>query len=77
MTTFEQDLSKEFIVEAPAFEVCSYRNGPAHSNIPCSEVHVVLPLPVGSAKIALRLKSPRALDVLVGALLQHRKDVWP
>ena len=38
------------------------------------KVHLVLSL--GRVAAVLRLKSPGALDELVGALLQHRVDVW-
>jgi hypothetical protein len=57
-------------------DVFSWRPGPANSDVPCTEVHIVIPVSA-EARVALRLKTPRALDTLVGALLQHRKDVWP
>ncbi len=63
------------IVAGLAFEVCSWRDAPANSEVPCTEVHLVLPVTKG-LRVALRLKSARALDELVGVLLEYRKQVW-
>lgn len=57
------------------YDVMSYTPGRAGANVPCTEVHLVLPLDENT-KLVMRLKSTRALDKLVGVLLQHRKDVW-
>lgn len=80
MKVYERDLTDFHVVPAKGFQVCSWRDGPAHSDIPASEVHIVLPLDgkdLEGVKVALRLRSARALDELVAVLLQHRKDVWP
>lgn len=75
MTEHEVDLADLVVVESDnVYEVCSWRDGPARSGVPCTEVHLLLR--IGGGSVALRLKSTRALDELVGALLQHRKDVW-
>jgi len=65
------------MVTSAGYDVFSWRNGPAHSAVPVTEVHLVLPLGDTGGFVALRLKSPRALDELVGVLLNHRKEVWP
>jgi hypothetical protein len=56
------------------YDVVSWSPGRAGECIPCTEVHFLINVP-GMA-FGLRLKSASALDVLVGALLRHRKDVW-
>lgn len=83
MEPFEKNLSEEpyTFVLGREYEVCSWRPGPAHSAVPCTQVHLMVTLMEPSAegpgaKLVMRLKSPRALDELVGVLLQHRKDVW-
>lgn len=74
----EVDLKDTKTVVAPndGYEVYSWRDGPANSSIAPSQVHLLIPLPVADAKLALRLKSPRALDELVGLLLEYRQRVW-
>jgi hypothetical protein len=57
------------------YEVCSWRPGPPRSGPP-TQVHLLMALPVPGAKMVLRLKSARALDELVGILLQYRQEVW-
>jgi hypothetical protein len=74
MTEREVNVRDMKLVDSPSYEVCSWRDGPAHSTIPCTQVHLVLN--VGPVSVVVRLKSKRALDELVGALLQHRQDVW-
>lgn len=41
------------------------------------EVHLVLDIRDPQVSFVLALKSPRALDELVGTLLRHRNNVWP
>lgn len=36
-----------------------------------------LPVLDAQCDIVLRLKSPRAVDEMVQALLRHKRDVWP
>jgi hypothetical protein len=77
-TTVERDLSDlPPIIPSAGYDVFSWRNGPANSDVPVTEVHLVLPLGDTGGFVALRLQSPRALDELVGVLLQHRQEVWP
>lgn len=66
------------LIAAPGdgFDVYSWSPGLAGEGVPPTQVHLVLPVDK-TRSVALRLKSPRALDEVVGALLQHRRDVWP
>lgn len=64
------------IAGGTAYDVYSWSPGKAGEGVPSTEVHLVLK-PVPGVILALRLKSARALDELVGVLLQHRADVWP
>ncbi len=60
------------------YEVCGWRPGPPRSG-PATQVHLLMSLPLDDRqpiKLVLRLKSARALDELVGILLDHRKEVW-
>lgn len=41
------------------------------------QVHVVFELEDPPLNFFMAMKSPRALDELVAALLRHRNDVWP
>ncbi len=63
------------IIAGVAYEVCSWRPGPPNSG-PCTEVHLLLPV-TRDHRVALRMKSARAVDELVAVLLEYRKDVWP
>jgi hypothetical protein len=74
-TPFEQNLSERTIAIAPCYEVAGWREGPARSDIPETEVHLILPVAHG-IDVALRLKSSRAVDELVGVLLEHRRRVF-
>jgi len=74
MEAVETNVSAMRVVLCRGYDVYSWRDGPANSGVPCTQVHLMLD--VDKFKIALRLKSARALDELVGALLQHRQDVW-
>lgn len=59
------------------YDVYSWSPGAAGAGVPATQVHLVLGVPVAPGlRVILRLKSARALDELVGVLLQHRKDVW-
>lgn len=73
----EENVDGSKILAGLGYEVCSFRHGPAGSNVPVSEVHLLIPLPIEGARVALRLKSKRALDELVGVLLDYRNQVWP
>ncbi len=57
------------------YDVFSWSPGAAGESVPSTQVHLVVPV-VDGVRVVLRLKSARALDELVGVLLQHRKDVW-
>ncbi len=72
------DMEDRRVIAAPGdgYDVYSWSPGKAGEGVPSTEVHVVLPV-AGDLSVVLKLRSPRALDELVGALLQHRKDVWP
>jgi hypothetical protein len=77
---WEQNLAddketKYFLPAGDGYEVCSWRAGPAGSG-PTEQVHILLSAAPGM-KVVLRLKSARALDELVGVLLEYRKEVWP
>jgi hypothetical protein len=74
--TLEQNLADQPPIAATfVYEVCSWRAGPANSGQPCTEVHLLLPV-VDGVRVALRLKSARALDELVAVLLEYRKGVF-
>lgn len=77
MSTYERDLDDEpdRFAATDGYEVFSWRPGPANSGEPCTEVHLVLPV-VDGVKVALRLKSARALDELVAVLLEYRREVF-
>ena len=57
------------------YEVCSWRPGPPESG-PVTQVHLLMDIAPG-VKTVLRMKSARALDELVGLLIQYRNEVWP
>ncbi len=63
------------MVQAQGYDIWSWRDGPAGSDIKPSQVHLVLPL-TPAISVTMRLKSARALDEMVDALLAHRADVW-
>jgi hypothetical protein len=56
------------------YELFSWRPGPPNSG-PATEVHLALPVANG-VRVALRLKSARALDELVALLLEYRREVF-
>jgi hypothetical protein len=60
------------------YDIYSWSPGTAEERVPSTEVHLSLPFKIDGieARTVLRLKSSRALDELIGALLQHRRDVW-
>lgn len=68
-------------LDAGVYHVSSFSPGPAGASEPCTQVHLRLPLQKTNgevvAHLVLRLKSARALDELVGVLLEHRRTVWP
>jgi hypothetical protein len=74
---FEQpvDDGKTEYILGHEYEVRDWRAGPPGSG-PTTEVHVLVPLGPGM-KAVMRIKSARALDELVGVLLEYRKEVWP
>ena len=75
-SVLERNCSDEaLILVTPRYEVCSWRPGPAGSGEPCTEVHLLLPVAEG-VRVALRLKSARALDELVAVLLEYRSEVF-
>lgn len=76
MIAHEENVADTPTVQIATYNVFSWRQGSADSGEPCTEVHLVLPIG-DETRVSLRLKSARALDELIGALLQHRKDVWP
>jgi hypothetical protein len=63
-------------VTSSGYAVAAWRDAPAGSDVPCTEVHLSIPV-VPGMHVVLRLKLPRALDELVGVLLEYRKEVWP
>lgn len=77
METVEKNIADMPVAMAQAhgYDVYSWRDGLAGSDVKPSQVHLVLPV-TPAISVALRLKSPRALDELVDVLLQHRADVW-
>lgn len=80
METVDRDVTDmgRRLIAAPGdgYDVYSWSPGRAGEGVPSTQVHLVLPVDAAKS-VALKLKSPRALDELVGALLQHRRDVWP
>lgn len=75
MRAVDENVRDRRIVGSDGYHVYSWSEGDAGAGVPCSQVHLVVPV-VEGVKVALRLKSPRALDELVAVLLAHRKDVW-
>jgi hypothetical protein len=63
------------ILIAPVYEVVSWRPGDVAAGGPTTEVHLLLPV-VDGVRVALRLKSARALDELVAVLLEYRREVF-
>jgi hypothetical protein len=43
--------------------------------VPPTQVHLLLPVMMG-IKFFIRFKSPKTLDALIDALVDHRRDVW-
>jgi len=57
------------------YAVRDWRPGPPGSG-PTTQVHLLIPI-ASDVQVVLRLKSARALDELVGVLLEYRREVWP
>lgn len=64
------------VVAGEGYEILAYSAGAAGAGIPPSQVHIAL-RPVPDVAIVLRLKSARAVDEMVGLLLEYRRRVWP
>jgi hypothetical protein len=86
--TIARNCADENILPLDAYRVAAWCPEEVGKNSPYTQVHLLLParLPpitqelVGmtpTLHVALRLKSARALDELVGVLLEYRKQVWP
>lgn len=83
MTPTNQDMRELAMpLVADGYHVYSYSPRPAAEKAPATEVHLSMPFSIrdeeGAIEVraVLRLKSTRALDELIGVLLQHRRDVW-
>lgn len=76
-TNIDGDGNMYVIVKDHGYQVISWSPGKAGEGVPSTQVHLLLQLPIHGAKAVLRLKSARALDELIGVLLNHRKVVWP
>ncbi len=69
--------------ERPMFRVVEYGvgswcptpdgSGPAEAIV----LHLTIDLAGDLMEVALRLKTPRAVDELIATLERHRNDVWP
>lgn len=68
------DPSERPFVPFEGYCVVDWSPGRAGEDVPSTEVHLLIPVP--GLQFGLRLKSARALDELVGVLLEHRKNVW-
>ena len=75
MVAVDRNVSDTIVVPGDGYNVYSWSPGAAGEKVPSTQVHLEVPVADG-VKFVLRLKSARALDELVGVLLQHRKDVW-
>jgi hypothetical protein len=77
--TFEQRVRDNdfdyFEVPEGGFNVFSWCPAPTPT-VPPTQVHLHLPPIGGDARIVIRFKSPRTIDKLIEALVQHREDVW-
>ena len=63
------------VIAGEGYDIFSWSPGHAGAGVPATQVHIAL-RPHPDVTVVLRLKSARALDELVGVLLQHRRDVW-
>jgi len=70
------DESDTTLVQADGYSVLEWSPDPTHATGP-TEVHFILPLPIDSHALALRLKSRRAIQELIDTLIEHRNGVWP
>lgn len=75
MRAVDRNVRELPIVDGGVYDVYSWSEGDAGAGVPPCQVHLVVPVAHG-VKVALRMKSARALDELVAVLLAHRKDVW-
>lgn len=69
-----QNLDELSIWPIESYRVCSWtpeRDGQGKA------IQVHLLLEVGDVTLAVRFKSPAALDQFIGSLTRHRFDVWP
>jgi hypothetical protein len=69
--------SKLFVIEVEGLEVTSWTPGQPGQHIPCTQVHLILNLPSLDGQFVMRIKSRRAADALIAALIEHRDHVWP
>jgi hypothetical protein len=57
------------------YNVCAWSPHPVPGTIPATQIHFILNM-AGLPPMALRFKSPRAVDNLVSLLGQYRGEVW-
>jgi hypothetical protein len=65
------------ISEVDSMEVASWSPGWEGEEVPPTQVHVVLKVRGSNTPLVMRLKSRRATDELIAALVEHRDYVWP
>lgn len=59
----------------PEVNVYSWSPGPPGSTAACTQIHIHFCGTPGHVMVA-RIKSARAADDLIDALVKHREDVW-
>lgn len=57
------------------YNVCAWSPNPVPGTVPATQVHFILNM-TGLPPMALRFKSPRAVDNLMSLLGQYRGEVW-
>lgn len=67
----------DMVVPVEGINVASWSPGRDGEGIPCAQVHLILKIPELDVTFVTRLKSRRATDELIAALIEHRDFVWP
>ncbi len=68
--------SKFLVIEVECLKVASWTPGQPRQNIPCTQVHLILNLPSLDGQFVMRIKSRRAADELIAAVIDQRDEVW-
>lgn len=67
----------DLVVPVEGIHVASWSPGQEGEGVPCEQVHLILKIPELDVTFVTRLKSRRATDELIAALIEHRDYVWP